>query len=218
MCGICGTQPAAAGQRETRAAGARQSCADVIPRELRKAGARVDAVEAYETVVPKSSRARLRSVLWNPRRRPQVVTFTILPPCATLWHCWARPCESGRIRLAPLGLSFFDSARTGLGVDIAAKEFTIPGLVEAIVVNRTPAKKSDRARSSSRWLRSKYSSLRERATAICRWNVRQQEVSNALVSVDLVFHAGEAVAFVFINLVIDRATALFDSINHLLRL
>jgi len=34
---------------------------DVIPRELRKAGARVDAVEAYETVVPKSSRARLRS-------------------------------------------------------------------------------------------------------------------------------------------------------------
>jgi uroporphyrinogen-III synthase len=29
---------------------------DVIPRELRKAGARVDVVEAYETVVPEASR------------------------------------------------------------------------------------------------------------------------------------------------------------------
>ena len=29
---------------------------DVIPRELRKLGARVDVVEAYETVIPQSSR------------------------------------------------------------------------------------------------------------------------------------------------------------------
>ena len=33
---------------------------DVIPQELRKAGAEVDVVEAYETVVPTSSRVRLR--------------------------------------------------------------------------------------------------------------------------------------------------------------
>src|SRR5262249_42648263 len=33
---------------------------DVIPRELRKAGAHVEVVEAYETVVPQSSRKRLR--------------------------------------------------------------------------------------------------------------------------------------------------------------
>src|SRR5580693_7695713 len=32
---------------------------DVIPRELRKLGAQLDVVEAYETVVPPSSRARL---------------------------------------------------------------------------------------------------------------------------------------------------------------
>src|SRR5271169_1052331 len=36
---------------------------DVIPRELRKAGATVDMVEAYETVAPKSSKARLRAAL-----------------------------------------------------------------------------------------------------------------------------------------------------------
>src|SRR5208337_1690146 len=49
---------------------------DVIPRELRRAGAHVDVVEAYETVVPLSSRTRLRKVLKYPQRRPHVVTFT----------------------------------------------------------------------------------------------------------------------------------------------
>jgi uroporphyrinogen-III synthase len=49
---------------------------DVIPRELRKMGAQVDVVEAYETVVPASSRSRLRSIMKNPKRRPNVVTFT----------------------------------------------------------------------------------------------------------------------------------------------
>src|SRR6202040_921532 len=49
---------------------------DVIPRDLRKAGAQVDVVEAYETIVPRSSRARLRATLKNPKKRPDVVTFT----------------------------------------------------------------------------------------------------------------------------------------------
>src|ERR1700721_886484 len=48
---------------------------DVIPRELRRAGARVEVVEAYETVVPQSSRARLQAALNNPRRAPHVATF-----------------------------------------------------------------------------------------------------------------------------------------------
>src|SRR5208282_1121977 len=43
---------------------------DVIPVELRKLGAHVDVVEAYETAVPASSRARLHAVLKNPKRRP----------------------------------------------------------------------------------------------------------------------------------------------------
>ena len=49
---------------------------DVIPRELRKLGAEVDVVEAYETVIPRSSRRRLRAALKNPKRRPDVITFT----------------------------------------------------------------------------------------------------------------------------------------------
>src|SRR6266852_5220027 len=43
---------------------------DVIPDELRKAGAQVDVVEAYETVIPQSSRARLRQALKNHGQRP----------------------------------------------------------------------------------------------------------------------------------------------------
>ena len=48
----------------------------MIPRELRKLGAQVDVVEAYETVIPQSSRTRLRAILKDSKRRPDVITFT----------------------------------------------------------------------------------------------------------------------------------------------
>src|SRR5271170_4381813 len=49
---------------------------DVIPEALRAAGAHVDVVEAYETVLPEKSRTRLRTLMKNAARRPHVVTFT----------------------------------------------------------------------------------------------------------------------------------------------
>src|SRR5216683_1682746 len=49
---------------------------DVIPEELRAAGAEVDVVEAYETVVPKKSGERLRALMKDAARRPHIVTFT----------------------------------------------------------------------------------------------------------------------------------------------
>src|SRR6185503_1788974 len=49
---------------------------DVIPRELRNIGATVDVVEAYETVVPTSSQRKLRAVMSDPKRRPNIITFT----------------------------------------------------------------------------------------------------------------------------------------------
>src|ERR1700690_2200528 len=49
---------------------------DVIPDSLRAAGAQVDVVEAYETVVPEKSKTRLRALFRNTQRRPHVVTFT----------------------------------------------------------------------------------------------------------------------------------------------
>jgi len=108
---------------------------DVIPRELRKAGAQVDVVEAYETVVPQSSRKRLRSVLGDPRRRPQAITFT---SSSTVRNFVAllgsRSASLEGIRFASIGPVTSSTLRElGLPMDIAAKEFTIPGLVEAIV-------------------------------------------------------------------------------------
>jgi len=44
----------------------------------------------------------------------------------------------------------------------------------------------------------------------------EKEIGNALVGVDLVFHTGEAVAFVLVDLVIDRSATFLDRIYYLL--
>ncbi len=112
---------------------------DVIPRELRKAGAHVDVVEAYETVVPKSSRTRLRAALKNPQKRPHVVTFTSSSTVRNFVELLGAKSEARRkqlagIRMASIGPVTSATLREfGLPVDIAAKQFTIPGLIEAIV-------------------------------------------------------------------------------------
>ena len=108
---------------------------DVIPRELRKAGAHVDVVEAYETVVPQSSRRRLQAALRNPKRRPHIVTFT---SSSTVRNFVAllrpRSASLDKILMASIGPVTSSTLREfGLPVDISAKEFTIPGLVKAIV-------------------------------------------------------------------------------------
>jgi len=116
---------------------------DVIPRELRKAGAHVDVVEAYETVVPQSSRRKLRAVLKNPRRRPDVVTFTSSSTVRNFVELIGSGKAGGRGRPRQKGLDGIQMASIGpvtsatlrefgLRADIKAKEFTIPGLVAAI--------------------------------------------------------------------------------------
>jgi len=108
---------------------------DVIPRELRKAGAHVDVVEAYETVVPQTSRVRLRAALKNPAKRPHVVTFTSSSTVKNFVELLGkRRAGLDGIRMASIGPVTSATLRElGLPVDIAAKEFTIPGLVAAIV-------------------------------------------------------------------------------------
>jgi uroporphyrinogen-III synthase len=111
---------------------------DVIPRELRKAGAQVDVVEAYETVVPESSRKRLKSAFESPHHRPHVVTFTSSSTVGNfvelLRSRGKRAARLDGILTASIGPVTSSTLRErGVGVDIAAKEFTIPGLVEAIV-------------------------------------------------------------------------------------
>jgi uroporphyrinogen-III synthase len=112
---------------------------DVIPRDLRRAGAHVDVVEAYETVVPQTSRVRLRTALGNPRRRPHVITFTSSSSVRNFVELLGRGAMRNYtalngIQSASIGPVTSATLRQfGLSVDIEAREFTIPGLVEAIV-------------------------------------------------------------------------------------
>ncbi len=48
--------------------------------------------------------------------------------------------------------------------------------------------------------------------------MRQQEIRDALISVNLIFHARKPMPFVIVNLIVDRAPALFDRFNDLLGL
>jgi len=112
---------------------------DIIPRELRKAGAHVDVVEAYETTVPNSSRPRLRRLLGNRRRTPHVVTFTSSSTVRNFVSLLGSSKESiENVRFASIGPVTSSTLRElGLRVDIEAREFTIPGLAEAIRVALT---------------------------------------------------------------------------------
>jgi uroporphyrinogen-III synthase len=114
---------------------------DVIPRELRNLGARVQVVEAYETVVPLSSRKRLRVTLKSPLQRPHVVTFTSSSTVRNFVALLGSRAKSlsprkgaAPIRTASIGPVTSSTLRElGLPVDIQARKFTIPGLVTAIV-------------------------------------------------------------------------------------
>jgi len=109
---------------------------DVIPRELRKAGSTVDVVEAYETVLPKSSRDRLRKALRDSKRRPTIATFTSSSMArnfvALVGAQAARAAVHKGLRLASIGTVTSGTLRElGLPVHVEAKQFTIPGLVKA---------------------------------------------------------------------------------------
>ena len=114
---------------------------DVIPRELRRMGARVDVVEAYETVVPSSSRARLRSIMKDPKRGPHIVTFTsssTVRNFVALLGGRGRPPHTGLEGTLFASIGPIPSAtlrELGLPVHIEATEYTIPGLIQAIQSN-----------------------------------------------------------------------------------
>ncbi len=122
---------------------------DVIPNELRAAGAHVDVVEAYETVIPAASRALLRKVMKDPLTAPTIVTFTSSSTVKNFVALLA-PAKSAAAgekvevaKLVPNGIQFASIGpvtsatlrELGLPVHIEARTFTMPGLVRAIVTS-----------------------------------------------------------------------------------
>jgi len=113
---------------------------DVIPRELRRLGATVDVVEAYETVLPPASQKKLRALLKDPRRLPNVITFTssstVRNFVGLLGATRGRVARdhTGSICFASIGPVTSSTLRElGLRVDTEAEAYTIPGLIQAIV-------------------------------------------------------------------------------------
>src|SRR6267154_5172638 len=111
---------------------------DVIPEELRKAGAQVDVVEAYETVVPDKSRSRLR-MLMKSSRRPHIVTFTSSSTAKNFAELIgeARDGIQNDVQFASIGPVTSATLRElQMPVAIEAREFTMGGLIRAIVLAR----------------------------------------------------------------------------------
>jgi uroporphyrinogen-III synthase len=115
---------------------------DVIPVELGKAGAAVDVVEAYETIAPKASRAKLVTALKSKTQRPDVITFTSSSTARNFLELVGREVAySGLldgVNLASIGpVTTATLKELDLAPTIKAQEYTIPGLVDTIVKHYT---------------------------------------------------------------------------------
>ncbi|GAC1624169.1 MAG: hypothetical protein NVS4B9_15640 [Ktedonobacteraceae bacterium] len=138
-------QSSLAGQRIllARAAEARE----ILFTDLQRAGALVDEVPAYYTVPVARDDERGRNILQRLQDgRLDMLTFTSSSTVRN-FVAWVEACAlgevdrllqqmSGHIRIASIGPITSQTARElGLHVDIEAKEFTIDGLVNAIVLD-----------------------------------------------------------------------------------
>lgn len=112
-----------------RAAQARE----VLPRALRRRGARVTVVAAYRTVLPRLSRRRAQRIF--AARKPDAITFTSSSTVRNFFTLLgrraARRALSGVV-VASIGPITSHTARQlGLRVAVEAKAYTIAGLVRA---------------------------------------------------------------------------------------
>jgi uroporphyrinogen-III synthase len=108
---------------------------DVLPDELRKMGASVDVIEAYETRVPEGAGQRLQEILSNPTRKPHIVTFTSSSTVKNFLSLLGRDSEKllTDVKLASIGPVTSSTLRdAGLDPAVEADEYTMDGLVEAI--------------------------------------------------------------------------------------
>src|SRR5271155_2630271 len=111
---------------------------DVIPEDLRAAGAHVEVVEAYETVVPEKSRTRLRALLKS-ARRPHIVTFTSSSTAKNFAELLGnrKVAALDRVQFASIGPVTSATLRElKMPEAIEAREFTMGGLIRAIVLAR----------------------------------------------------------------------------------
>jgi uroporphyrinogen III methyltransferase/synthase len=107
---------------------------DLVPVELRKRGAQVDVVEAYRTVVPQDAAQRAREIFAAPPA-PDWITFT----SSSTVRNFVAIVDAGAqalagVKVASIGPVTSRTARDlGIQVTAEARQFTIDGLVEAVL-------------------------------------------------------------------------------------
>ena len=113
-----------------------QVARDVLPEELRNAGATVDVVDAYQTVVPGTSADDVRLLFAAPSRMPDVVTFTSSSTVTNffrLLHEANVPAWPTAMAAASIGPITSQTLRHhGIEPAVEATEYTIPGVVNAL--------------------------------------------------------------------------------------
>ncbi len=113
---------------------------DVIPNALRDMGAKVHVMEAYETVVPETSRTAIHEAL-NASPKPFAITFTSSSTVKNFIELigeeHAHSSLLDGVKLCSIGpVTSATLKENKLRVDVEAKEYTIPGLVEAIAKSK----------------------------------------------------------------------------------
>jgi uroporphyrinogen III methyltransferase/synthase len=125
-----------------RAAQARE----VLPETLRKWGGDVDVVEAYETALPKVDTSKLRAMFHE--GKIDMITFTSSSTASHFVQLFSGENLGeliGRAAIACIGpITSKTVEDLGLRADVVAEEYTIPGLVQAIVayftaISRVPS-------------------------------------------------------------------------------
>jgi len=108
---------------------------DVLPDELRKTGAQVDVIDAYETAIPEGTREKLENLLAEPSAKPHLITFTSSSTATNLLAALgnnARELLDG-VHLASIGpVTSQTLTKAGFAPALEASEYTMEGLVQAI--------------------------------------------------------------------------------------
>jgi uroporphyrinogen III methyltransferase/synthase len=108
---------------------------EVLPEKLAEAGALVEVVPAYETVLDDTGAGDMKHML--SAGEIDIITFTsssTVKNFAALLDGFDLSLLPASVTIACIGPVTADTARElGLKVDIVADEYTIPGLVEALV-------------------------------------------------------------------------------------
>jgi len=108
---------------------------EVLPEKLAQAGAEVDVVTAYETVLEGTGTEDMKQML--SAGEIDIITFTsssTVKNFAQLLDGMDLSSLAGSVTVACIGPVTADTARElGLSVDLVADDYTIPGLVQALI-------------------------------------------------------------------------------------